>query len=173
MGFCAIYFLFMVKFAKKRWHWLKFVPETLVIVGLGTAISAIARLDQYNVFILGHIEQGIPRPSPPRLDLVEIIATFAGDAAVIALVGFVEHIVAGKTYAVKNGYAISANRELVALGSLNTIGSFFHAYPTFASVRPIDSKYLKNISLIVILHNSCQDRKLPTRSEQNRSFSAW
>jgi sulfate permease, SulP family len=135
MGFLSIYLLFLIKFAKKKWAPMRYVPETLVVVVLGTLVCGLARLDKYNVAILGHIEQGIPLPSPPRLDKIEIIATFLGDAGVIALVGFVEHIVAGKTYATKNGYPISANRELVALGSLNGIGSFFHTYPTFASVR--------------------------------------
>lgn len=135
LGFCSVYLLMSIKLAKKRWWFLQYLPETLVVVILGTLISGLARLDLYNVAILGHIEQGLPRPSPPRLDKIEIISKFFGDAGVIALVGFVEHIVAGKTYAAKHGYSSSANRELVALGSLNSIGSFFHTYPTFASVR--------------------------------------
>jgi MFS superfamily sulfate permease-like transporter len=49
-------------------------------------------------------------------------------------VGFVESIVAVKIYASKHNYSISPNRELVAMGAANFIGSFFHTYPAFGSL---------------------------------------
>jgi MFS superfamily sulfate permease-like transporter len=42
--------------------------------------------------------------------------------------------VAAKIYAKKYNYSISPNRELVAMGMANLIGSFFHSFPTFGSL---------------------------------------
>ncbi|KAI8833909.1 hypothetical protein BC829DRAFT_422437 [Chytridium lagenaria] len=44
-------------------------------------------------------------------------------ALLISVIGFVESIVVAKTYATKHNYAVSPNRELVALGVANTFGS--------------------------------------------------
>ena len=51
------------------------------------------------------------------------------------MIGFVETIVAAKIYANRYNYAISPNRELVAMGAANIFGSFFHTFPSFG-VQP-------------------------------------
>jgi len=49
-------------------------------------------------------------------------------------VGFIESIVVAKLYSTKYNYHVSPNRELVAFGMANLIGSFFRIYPTFGSL---------------------------------------
>src|SRR6185369_7456584 len=39
-----------------------------------------------------------------------------------------------KTYATKHNYAVSPNRELVALGAANLIGSFFQCIPAYGGM---------------------------------------
>jgi MFS superfamily sulfate permease-like transporter len=56
------------------------------------------------------------------------------NAAMITIIGFVESIAAAKSFARRHNYFVSANRELVAIGIGNIIGSFFQAYPAFGSV---------------------------------------
>ncbi len=57
-----------------------------------------------------------------------------GSAVTIAIIGFVESIVVAKIYSSKHDYPVSPNRELVALGIANIIGSFFQIYPIFGSL---------------------------------------
>jgi MFS superfamily sulfate permease-like transporter len=52
----------------------------------------------------------------------------------IAIIGFVHSTMVAKNYARKHNYVVSSNRELVAYGMVNTCGSFFGAYPAFASL---------------------------------------
>jgi SulP family sulfate permease len=52
----------------------------------------------------------------------------------ITIVGFVESNAVTKMFSTKYGYSVSANRELVALGLANLFGSFFGAFPCFASL---------------------------------------
>jgi MFS superfamily sulfate permease-like transporter len=134
MGIITIYIIFMIKFLKSRFAFMKYVPETMIVVIAGTLVTGLSRLDQIGVSVLGEITQGFPVPRPPRLDQFQVVASQIPSAALIAIIGFIEHIVAAKVYATKHNYPISANRELVALGVSNTMGSFFHTYPTFASL---------------------------------------
>jgi MFS superfamily sulfate permease-like transporter len=134
MGIITIYIIFMIKFTKTRFSFMKFVPETMIVVIVGTLVTGLARLDTIGVSVLGEIAQGFPVPRPPRLDQFQAAVSLFPSAALIAIIGFIEHIVAAKVYATKHNYPISANRELVALGVTNTMGSFFSTYPTFASL---------------------------------------
>jgi len=53
----------------------------------------------------------------------------------MAVVGFLDSIVAAKQNAARFGYSISPNRELVALGAANIAGSFIPGtLPAFGSI---------------------------------------
>lgn len=55
--------------------------------------------------------------------------------SLIAVVGFLDSIVAAKQNAARFGYSISPNRELVALGAANIIASFVPGtLPAFGSI---------------------------------------
>lgn len=73
-------------------------------------------------------------PAPPALNRFNAVQSLLPDAILVGIVGFVEQIVIAKTYAIKHNYQISPNRELVALGFSNIIGSFFHTFPTFGGI---------------------------------------
>jgi MFS superfamily sulfate permease-like transporter len=58
-----------------------------------------------------------------------------GAAALIAVVGFLDSIVAAKQNAARLGYSISPNRELVALGAANVVAAFVPGtLPAFGSI---------------------------------------
>ena len=55
--------------------------------------------------------------------------------SVVAVVGFLDSIVAAKQNAARFRYSISPNRELVALGVSNIVGSFVHGtLPAYGSI---------------------------------------
>uniref|UniRef100_A0A8D3D6U1 Solute carrier family 26 member 6, like 2 n=1 Tax=Scophthalmus maximus TaxID=52904 RepID=A0A8D3D6U1_SCOMX len=57
-----------------------------------------------------------------------------GDAFAVAIVGYAINISLGKTFALKHGYKVDSNQELVALGLSNTVGSFFQCYSVTCSL---------------------------------------
>ena len=63
-----------------------------------------------------------------------MVASLIVESLLIAVVGFVESNAIAKTYALEHSYQVSANRELVALGTCNFFGSFFGSYPAFGSL---------------------------------------
>jgi high affinity sulfate transporter 1 len=94
------------------------VPAPLVAVALGILAVYALNLQHHGVKIVGHIDSGLPSfglPSVPAKDYLKL----AGSAVGVMLVGFAEGLGAAKTYATRNGYQVSPNRELIGLGTAN------------------------------------------------------
>jgi sulfate permease, SulP family len=100
-------------------RWLPAVPGSLLAVLLGTAASAIFDLQARGVDIVGEIDSGLPAFGLPEVGGLSGYLDLVGPAAGVLIVGFAEGLGAAKTYAVKAGYHISPNRELVGLGAAN------------------------------------------------------
>ncbi|KAL7750148.1 hypothetical protein RI367_004320 [Sorochytrium milnesiophthora] len=122
---------------------MRFIPEILLLVIISTALSAHFNFQQYGIQILGSIglSRGtIPAPSIPlllplkKLQIEHLIRALTMPAMLISIIGFVESIAAAKQYASRHNYSVSRNRELVALGVSNIVGSLFHAVPAYGSL---------------------------------------
>ncbi|CAG8540261.1 15966_t:CDS:2 [Gigaspora rosea] len=119
----------------KRYPWTQFVPEILLCAIIFTILCAIFQWNEDGVAILGNIQGGgfpsfqIPTP-PSKTHVLDCFQT----AVLISVVGFVESIVVTKTYGTKYNYSVSANRELVALGTANLICSFFQCFPAYGGM---------------------------------------
>uniref|UniRef100_A0A673KE77 Solute carrier family 26 member 6-like n=1 Tax=Sinocyclocheilus rhinocerous TaxID=307959 RepID=A0A673KE77_9TELE len=83
------------------------------------------------VDVVGEIPSGLV---PPRVPEVGFFSSVVGDAFAVAVVGYAISISLGKTFALKHGYKVDSNQELVALGLSNTIGGFFQCYSVTSSM---------------------------------------
>eukprot|EP00026_Physarum_polycephalum_P002625 Phypoly_transcript_02632.p1 GENE.Phypoly_transcript_02632~~Phypoly_transcript_02632.p1 ORF type:complete len:638 (+),score=82.57 Phypoly_transcript_02632:774-2687(+) len=147
MGVVGIVFLFAVRTIKKRlakkgFKNVKYFPEVMALVIAGIVFMYFTKWGDESAWggsvgkgvkILGKIEGGFPSPKAPHFSLSEI-QEMAGDCLLIVIVGFVEATAVSRTLATKHGYQISSNRELIAFGVANMLGSFFQTYPSFASI---------------------------------------
>ena len=106
-------------------RWLPRLPAPLVAVAAGIAASALFA-QRLGIDTVGHIPQGLPAFTPPRLDLVG--ALWPG-ALGIALMSFTETIAAGRAFAGRSEPRPDANRELLATGVANGVGGLFGAMP--------------------------------------------
>lgn len=69
--------------------------------------------------------------------------------SLISIVGFLDSIVAAKQNAARFGYSISPNRELVALGAANLMGSFIPGtLPAYGSITRYVPSQVTFVSLI-------------------------
>ena len=125
---------------------LRRIPEVLIVVIVSTVTCRYFRLDQIGIDVLGRVgsvnQPPLPLPSLPYLPDGANIKSVLVNAAVISTIGFVESIAAAKTFSRKHNYFVSANRELVALGSANVIGSLFQTFPAFGSVCPLSPFFI-------------------------------
>jgi len=101
-------------------------PAPLVAVGLGIAASALFALQGHGVETVGHIPQGLPPFTAPRLDL---IAQLWPGALGIALMSFTESIAAARAFAIRGEPRPEPNRELLATGVGNAVGGLFSGMP--------------------------------------------
>ena len=94
------------------------VPAPLAAVILGIAAVHAFGLQHHGVEIVGHISGGLPSfglPHVPAADYLKL----TGPAVGIMLVGFAEGPGVAKTYAARDGYQVSPDRELIGLGAAN------------------------------------------------------
>jgi high affinity sulfate transporter 1 len=122
-------------YAKRRWPNVVLFPDLLIIVALNIGFSYGFDLQASGLKTLGHVGSGFVAPSLPDIAALDVdVAELVRTILVIGMIGFVESIVAAKVSANKNGYSVSANRELVAYGLCNVFSSFFGVWPTFGSL---------------------------------------
>ncbi|GAA4346232.1 SulP family inorganic anion transporter [Angustibacter luteus] len=100
-------------------RWLPLVPGSLVVVLAAIAAVAIWNLDADGLAIVGPITSGLPEVGLPSGVSAKEYLDLAASAVGVLLIGYAEGLGAAKTYAVRDGYDIDANRELLGLGAAN------------------------------------------------------
>lgn len=122
IGFSSIIILILLK------RWKKTFPSALVVVVIGTVVTALLGLSNNGVAIVGTVPIGLPSFEIPGLsssDFTSLISIIL----VISLVSYMESIAVAKAIANKKGYKVDANQELIALGGANIGGAFFQSFP--------------------------------------------
>ncbi|XP_014819270.1 PREDICTED: prestin isoform X2 [Calidris pugnax] len=108
------------------------IPMEIIVVIIGTGVSAGMNLSEsYRVDVVGNIPQGLRAPAVPDIQLIPAIFV---DAIAIAIVGFSMAVSMAKIFALKHGYTIDGNQELIALGICNFVGSFFQSFSITCSM---------------------------------------
>ncbi|XP_053108895.1 prestin isoform X2 [Hemicordylus capensis] len=108
------------------------IPMEIIVVVIGTGVSAGMNLKEtYGVDIVGYIPKGLRPPAVPDIRLIPAVFV---DAIAIAIVGFSMAVSMSKIFALKHGYTIDGNQELIALGICNSTGSFFQTFAITCSM---------------------------------------
>jgi high affinity sulfate transporter 1 len=94
------------------------VPASLAAVVFGVVVVKLFDLSDHGVAIVGHIDRGLPSFGLPDVKAHDYLL-LAASAIGIMLVGFAEGLGAAKTYAAREHYDISSNRELIGVGAAN------------------------------------------------------
>lgn len=132
-GVCMV-FLFAVKELNERFK-KKLpvpIPGEIIVVIISTGISYGMSLSQsYQVDVVGSIPTGLLPPALPDHTLFSRVAT---DSVAIAVVGFSMGISLAKIFALKHGYSVDGNQELIALGLCNFVSSFFQTFAITCSM---------------------------------------
>uniref|UniRef100_A0A8D0A8S6 Solute carrier family 26 member 6, like 2 n=1 Tax=Sander lucioperca TaxID=283035 RepID=A0A8D0A8S6_SANLU len=107
-------------------------PFSLIYIIAATIITHFCGLtSKYSIDVVGEIPSGLKAPQAPN---ATFFSEVIGDAFAVAIVSYAINISLGKTFALKHGYKVDSNQELVALGLCNTVGSFFQCYSVTSSL---------------------------------------
>ncbi|XP_040009815.1 solute carrier family 26 member 6 isoform X2 [Xiphias gladius] len=108
------------------------IPVELLAVVIATVVSWQVNLEEkYGVDVVGIIPSGL---QPPVVPDVSLFGRVIGDAFALSVVGYGIAISMGRIFALKYGYKVDANQELIALGLSNSIGGFFQCFAISCSM---------------------------------------
>ncbi|MGM0557820.1 MAG: SulP family inorganic anion transporter [Myxococcota bacterium] len=113
-------------------EWKPEIPASLVIVLMGVGGSWALDLQAMGVDVVGDIPAGLPSLMLPTVSF-ESIRELLPTAVTLALVQFMSIMSLGKVFAAKHGYSVHANKELIAIGTSNLLGSFLRSIPISGS----------------------------------------
>ncbi|XP_036374003.1 prestin [Megalops cyprinoides] len=134
VGLVCIVFLYGVKDINDRFK-KKLpvpIPGEIIVVIVSTGVSYGMQLyENYNVDVVGTIPTGLLPPVVPDFSIIPNVIT---DAVAIAIVAFSMGISLAKIFALKHGYRVEGNQELIALGVCNLTSSFFHTFVVTSSM---------------------------------------
>jgi SulP family sulfate permease len=109
------------------------IPGALVALVVGIVLSTVLDLPDKGVTVVGDVATGIPLPSIPRIPLGDIIFLVTGAFGIVFL-ALAESIGAARSFAVRHGYDIDPDQELVALGASNVASGLFGGFAVDASL---------------------------------------
>ncbi|NWX47424.1 S26A6 protein, partial [Steatornis caripensis] len=108
------------------------IPIELITIIISTGISYGVNLNaKFGISVVGNIPSGL---KPPVVPNVSYFGQVVGNAFAIAVVGYAICISLGKIFALKHGYKVDSNQELVALGLCNFLGGFFQCFAISCSM---------------------------------------
>ena len=102
-------------------------PAALIVVVAGILITTVLNLSQQGVATVGRIEQGLPAPGLPHLQLSDFRVLLPA-ALAIAVLGYAESASVAQGFAARHRYDIDANRELIAIGGSNILSGLVRGF---------------------------------------------
>lgn len=122
--------LAIVLIFKRRWPR---IPGVLVAVVGATIASALFNLAaSAGISVVGPLPQGLPSFTIPRVEWSDMSTLLAG-AVAITLVSFADTSVLSRTFALRGGYQVDQNQEIIALGAANVAAGFFQGFSISSS----------------------------------------
>ncbi|KAK7246772.1 hypothetical protein RIF29_41642 [Crotalaria pallida] len=131
IGVAFLTFLLIAKHTakkNKKLFWVAAIaPMTSVI--LSTFFVYITRADKKGVSIVKHIQKGV---NPASAREIFFSGKYLGAGirigVVAGMVALTEAVAIGKTFAAMKDYSLDGNKEMVAIGTMNIIGSLTSCY---------------------------------------------
>jgi high affinity sulfate transporter 1 len=122
--------LFVILLFKRRWPR---IPGVLIAVIGATIITGWLNLAATaNVAVVGPLPKGLPSFQIPSVSFDNLGYLLPG-AIAIALVSFADTSVLSRTFALRGGYEVDEDQELIALGAANIAAGFFQGFSISSS----------------------------------------
>ena len=126
IGLVLLAFLIMLhRFAPK-------VPGGLIVVVVMTMLSALIQLDKYGVTVVGPIPSGLPQFGLSDFSFADAWKLLPS-ALILTLIVFTDSVLTARSFAVKQGEKVDANRELIGLGAANILSGCIQGFPASVS----------------------------------------
>ncbi|KAL7176039.1 hypothetical protein ACSBR2_029584 [Camellia fascicularis] len=152
IGATFLAFLLFAKYIGKKNKKLFWVPAVapLISVILSTFFVFITHAEKHGVEIVNHIEKGI---NPVSVNQIY----FTGDnllkgfriGVVTGVIALTEAVAIGRTFAAMKDYQLDGNKEMVAIGVMNIVGSMTSCYVATGSFSRSAVNYMSGCQTAV------------------------
>ncbi|KAF8082238.1 hypothetical protein N665_0841s0005 [Sinapis alba] len=136
LGCSFLSFILITRFIGKKNKKLFWLPAIapLVSVVVSTLMVFLTKADEHGVKTVKHIKGGLNPISINDLDFnTPHLGHIAKIGLIVAIVALTEAIAVGRSFAGIKGYRLDGNKEMVAIGFMNVIGSFTSCYAATGS----------------------------------------
>ncbi|XP_027915808.1 probable sulfate transporter 3.3 [Vigna unguiculata] len=136
MGICFLVFLLgarHVSMKKPELFWVSAGAPLLSVI-ISTALAFAIKAQRHGISVIGKLPRGVNPPSADKL-------LFRGDhlglaiktGLITGLLSLTEGIAVGRTFATIRNYKVDGNKEMMAIGFMNVVGSTTSCYVTTGS----------------------------------------
>ncbi|MFN8379685.1 MAG: sulfate permease [Anaerolineae bacterium] len=109
------------------------IPGVLIaVIGATLVVGVLDLATTAGVSVVGPLPQGLPSFEIPMVSLSDMGALLTG-ALVIVLVSFADTSVLSRTFALRGGYKVDQNQEIIALGAANVAAGLFQGFSISSS----------------------------------------
>ncbi|KAL4653903.1 hypothetical protein ACB092_01G339700 [Castanea dentata] len=133
VGIVFLIFLQLTRYVAKKKPKLFWVSAMapLVTVVIGCLFAYFAHAEDHGIQIVGHLKKGI---NPSSIHLLNFdskyLPTVVKAGIVTGLIALAEGIAIGRSFAILKNEQIDGNKEMIAFGFMNIVGSFTSCYLT-------------------------------------------
>ncbi|XP_057536696.1 probable sulfate transporter 3.5 isoform X1 [Amaranthus tricolor] len=119
-----------VKNKRPKLFWISAMAP-LVVVITGGLFAYLAHAEKFGIDIVGQLKRGINPPSVNRLNFdLKYIAAPIKAGIITAVLALAEGIAIGRSFAIMKNQQTDGNKEMIAFGIMNIVGSFTSCYLT-------------------------------------------
>ncbi|KAL7239849.1 hypothetical protein ACSBR2_005671 [Camellia fascicularis] len=133
VGIIFLAFLQFTRYVKQkrpRLFWVSAIAP-MVVVATGCLFAYFAHAEKHGIQIVGDLKKGINPISLTNLNFDSKYISAALKAGIItAMVALAEGIAIGRSFAIMKNEQIDGNKEMIAFGFMNIVGSFTSCYLT-------------------------------------------
>ncbi|CAN1279949.1 Sulfate transporter 3.1 [Linum perenne] len=133
LGCCFLFFLLLTRYFSKRksyFFWINaMAPLTSVV--LGSVLVYLTHAEKHGVQVIGNLKKGLNPLSVSDLAFGSphlMVAIKTG--IVTGIIALAEGVAVGRSFAQFKNYHIDGNKEMIAFGTMNIVGSLTSCYLT-------------------------------------------
>ncbi|KAL0424636.1 UNVERIFIED_CONTAM: putative sulfate transporter 3.3 [Sesamum radiatum] len=133
MGFCFLVFLLLtrhISMKKPKLFWVSAGAPLLSVI-LSTLLVFAFKAQNHGISVIGKLQEGL---NPPSWNMLHFHGSYLGlvmkTGLVTGIISLTEGIAVGRTFAALKNYQVDGNKEMIAIGLMNIVGSSTSCYVT-------------------------------------------
>ncbi|ONL93823.1 Sulfate transporter 3.1 [Zea mays] len=133
LGCGFLFFLLVTRFISKRRPKLFWISAAapLTSVVLGSVLVYLTHAENHGIEVIGYLKKGLNPPSVTSLQFSPPYMMLALKTGIITgVIALAEGIAVGRSFAMFKNYHIDGNKEMIAIGTMNVLGSLTSCYLT-------------------------------------------